>query len=198
MPKSTWRSIADAIGPLRYQSSESDCVPTTVINGLLVLYRRQIPAALVKLVWTVGVDFDEGTGYVGTRTLAALLDAWFKMAYLDTREATPIALSSRIIERRDVYLGPDSQIDKTLANGGVCCLTVQKGCHYALLLGMDTQSHYLLFDPGWDGALGKKAHQTEFEKYHGLVNRRLSEAQLNNELRHRYNKYVHLLEHEQT
>lgn len=198
MPKSTWKLIADAVGPLRYQSSEADCVPTTVINGLLVLYRRPIPTALVKLVWTVGVDFDEGTGYVGARTLAALLDAWFKIAYLDTREATPIALSSRIIEGREVCLGPDSQIDITLDSGGVCCLTMQKGCHYALLLGRDAQSSYLLFDPGWESTLGKKAHQTEFEKYYGLVNRRLTESQLNDELRHRYNKYVHLLEHEQT
>ena len=197
MLKSTWREIADHIGPLRYQTSQADCVPTTVINGLLVLYQRQLPAALAKLVWTIGVDFKEGTGYVGARTLAALVDTWFTNAHRDGQEDAEVPLASRIIEGKDVYVGPNSQIDNTLENGGVCCLTLQGGCHYALLLGWDTEGNYLLFDPWWNSTFGTSSHVADFQNYFSLVNQRLSPSELSTELRHRYNRYVHLLEHKQ-
>lgn len=194
MSKSDWQEIAEIIGPLRYQSSETDCVPVTVINAILVVYQRQLPTALVKQIWALGVDFDEGTGFVGTHALAAFLDVWFKTAVSDRREKTAIGLSSRIITTQKVSLGPGNVIARTLNGGGVCCLTIKGGCHYVLLLAIE-KDEYLIFDPGWNAKYQKIQHKEKFSKYFGLVNRSFSREEFERELKHKYNKQIHIIAH---
>lgn len=194
MKQSDWQRLAAAIGPLRYQTSEADCVPTTVINALLVTYQRTLPTALVKQIWAVGVDFDSGTGWVGTRMLAGLLDIWFKTAVDDHRERTEIALCSRICSEESAHLGPGNVVVRTLNAGGVCCVTVQEGQHYVLLLATHN-GDFLAFDPSWNRHYQSPTHQREFFEYCGLVNRRFSREQLTRELDHSYNKHIHIIEH---
>lgn len=184
-----WKSLAAEIGPLRYQMSESDCAPTTVINALLLIYQRRLPTALVRMIWSLGADFDSGTGSVGTHMLAAALDVWFRKARADEHEEHDYALSSYIYKRDNFR-----EITKTLKKQGVCCISISEGTHYVVLVALE-EGKYLLFDPGWNKKFQSPAHTEEFKKYCGLANRSFTKQELIAELGHEYNKEVHILKH---
>ena len=194
MPKTDWETLAASIGPLRYQTSKADCVPTTIINALLVLHYALLPPKLVKQVWAIGLDFPTGTGWVGTKLLADLLDAWFNLAVRDRQARSASALRSFVIEGKKVNLGKSGVIRTTLDNGGVCCLTVRNGQHYVLLLANDGDD-YLIFDPTWRRSHTTTDHIERFRKYFGLVNTILTKEELLMEFDSEYNKYVHVIAH---
>lgn len=165
-----WGRLYEKIGPLRYQSSTSDCVPTTLLNGLSVLLERPLHRTLVKLVWSLSVD-QQTTGWVCCDTLSNLLTNWFERAHLDHEDETSSMLrfTSRIVEGEAVHLGRNNLLDQCLRKKGVACLSIgQESDHYVLILGLENEQ-YLGFNCLWDK--NKTPQQVEyFATYKGLVN----------------------------
>ena len=163
-----WAKLYKKIGPLRYQSSEGDCVPTTLLNGLSVLLQRRLHPTLLKLIWSLSVDSGV-TGWVCCDALSSLLTKWFERAYKDGYEPSKLRFASRIIEGADVHLGPNNLMDQCLKKQGVVCMSIGKDSdHYVLILGFEN-GRYLGFNCLWD----KKAtpqNLLDLSPYKGLVN----------------------------
>ena len=164
-----WERLYNKIGPLRYQSSTGDCVPTTIVNGLSVLVKRPLHPTLLKLIWSLSVD-QEVTGWVCCDTLSSLLAKWFERAHKDNYEkGSELSYTSRIIEGEAVHLGPRNLLDQCLRKQGVACMSIGKSSnHYVLILGFEND-RYLGFNCLWDE--NKTPQQLEnLASYKGLVN----------------------------
>ena len=67
--------------PLRFQTTEYDCAPTTFINALLYLYEREeIPAILLKKIYQYSLDEKrcQGTSRESAENLANILSEYAK------------------------------------------------------------------------------------------------------------------------
>ena len=183
-----WEALYKKIGPLRYQSSTSDCVPTTLINGLTVLLERQIEPRLLQLIWALSLDREKvGTGWVCCDVLSNLLSKWFDRAHEDGYEKAALPFTSKIIEGNSVHLRKGNPILRCLNSDGVACLSTAE--HYYLILGVENDK-FLLFDCWWDKSNTPKRLQ-ELGAYKGLVNTTWSREDLENILTDF--KWVHLL-----
>ncbi len=188
-----WKKLSKMIGPLRYQMSECDCVPTTIINGLLVVRKRQLKPKLLHLIWSVSLDFNkEGTGYVSSQLLAHVLQCWFDRALADGYETRNPKLKSEIIEGETIHLNQNNPIARCLNIGGVVCLTRENGNHYSLLIAQEGND-YLGFDPWWCESYSSEDHAIKFGDYHGIVNIRWTRDELLKEIKRKNNKWIHLI-----
>lgn len=164
-----WERLYNKIGPLRYQSSTGDCVPTTIVNGLSVLVKRPLHPTLLKLIWSLSVD-QEVTGWVCCDTLSSLLAKWFERAHkYNYEKGSELSYTSRIIEGEAVHLGPRNLLDQCLRKQGVACMSIGKSSnHYVLILGFEND-RYLGFNCLWDE--NKTPQRLEnLASYKGLVN----------------------------
>jgi hypothetical protein len=185
-----WDDLYKKIGPLRYQSSESDCVPTTLVNGLTVLFERRLNPKLLQLIWGLSLDreHETGTGWVCCDVLSNLLTKWFQRAYEDEYEKKQLPFTSRIIEGDSVHLGRSNPILRCLNSGGVVCLSTAD--HYYLIVGVDEDEGFLVFDCWWD-QMKTPNRLKKLGSYKGLVNTRWTRVQLQKILG-KY-RWVHLL-----
>lgn len=187
-----WEELYQKIGPLRYQASTSDCVPTTIINGLAVLLGRHIHPKLHQLIWALAGDQDRhgGTGWVCCDTLSVLLSKWFQRAHEDGREKEPLPFSSQVIEGDLVNLKENGALMRCMKGGGVACLTTGKNAdHYALLIGIEGDV-FIGFDSWWEGK--KTARRIEeFASYKGIINMKWTREELAQVLHN--SGWVHLL-----
>lgn len=192
-PSFDWKKLSKRIGPLRYQMSECDCVPTTIINALLVVRKRRLKPKLLHLIWSVSLDFSkEGTGFVSSQLLAHVLQSWFEPALADGYETRKPNFKSEILEGEDVHLNRSNRIARCLNAGGVACLTTEDGGHYSLLLAQEG-SDYIGFDPWWLESYSSKGHLDNFQKYHGIANTRWTRDELLSELNKKSNRWIHLI-----
>ena len=99
-----WKRLYKRIGPLRYQASQSDCVPTTVVNGLIVVMETQLKPRLLQLVWNASIDSKAGTGCVGSQVISDVLNAWFSRARDDGYEKNRLPFKSEIVEESGKYM----------------------------------------------------------------------------------------------
>lgn len=190
-----WENLYKKIGPLRYQASLSDCVPTTIINGLAVLLEGHLHPKLHSLIGSLSADGLQGTGWVCCDTLSCLLTKWFERAHQDGYyqkgfEKKALPFSSKIIEGKAVHLGKSNPLLRCINGGGVACLTTgHKSDHYSLLLGVE-DGHFLGFDCWWDDK-GTPKRLENLASYRGLVNVTWSREELQKELER--SPWVHLL-----
>ena len=187
-----WNHLQEKIGPLRYQASKSDCVPTTIINGLAILLESKLHPKLHQLIWALAGDQDKlgGTGWVCCDTLSVLLSKWFQRAHQDNRADGPLPFTSEIIEGPDVNLGKTGKLFRCLSGGGVACLVTGKNAnHYSLLIGLEGDI-FLGFDCWWDEKKTAR-HLEKFAAYKGIVNIKWTREELEKELQQ--SGWVHLL-----
>ena len=187
-----WKFLYKKIGPLRYQASLSDCVPTTIINGLTVLLERRLHPKLHQLIWSLAVDREGllGTGWVCCDTLSSLLTKWFERAHQDSYETEALPFTSKIIEGDAVHLRRSNALLRCLNGGGVACLTTgRESDHYSLLLGYENET-FLGFDSWWDEKSTPKRLKT-LPSYKGLVNITWTRDELQAEVER--SRWVHLL-----
>lgn len=187
-----WNYLYQKVGPLRYQASKSDCVPTTLINGLTVLLETQLHPKLHQLIWALAGDLDKhgGTGWVCCEALSLLLSKWFQRAHQDNRASGPLPFTSQIIEGESVHLRRGGKLARCLARGGVACLVTGKNAdHYCLLLGTEGE-YFVGFDCWWDGKKTSKRLEN-LGSYKGMVNIRWTREELQAELEQ--SGWVHLL-----
>lgn len=138
--------------PLRYQMSEYDCGPTSMLNAISYLFEREeIPPEVIRNIMLYCLDCynAEGVpGKCGTSTAAMMfLSNWLcgfgKIGRLD--------IASRYLSGKSVYLGGESLIDDALRRGGAAVVRLFYDVeHYVLLTGI-RDGNVLMFDPYyWD------------------------------------------------
>jgi hypothetical protein len=134
--------------PLRYQMTEYDCGPTSMLNAISYLFQREdIPPEIVRNIVLYCLDCygpDGACGKCGTSCTAMMfLSNWLN----SFGQAGHLPVSSRYLSGESVHLRQDSAIRDALYRRGVAVARVDlEGWHYVLLTGF-RGDQVCLFDP---------------------------------------------------
>ena len=133
--------------PLRYQISECDCCPTSILNGMsFLLERQEILPEVVKSIYHFSMDnFGTAGNRIGGTTHAALryMTDWIERFGKTGR----LKLTASYISEKEVNTDPDGMLLRTIRDGGVAVARIDlDGWHYILFTGMDEENFYI-FDP---------------------------------------------------
>lgn len=134
--------------PLRYQITEYDCGPTSLLNGLSFLFEREdLPPELVRNIMLYSLDSygtdgsfgKNGTSHAAMMFLSNWLDGYGKTGLL--------SIQSQYITGRDVNWGNESRLRGALSSGGAAVVRLDLECwHYVLVTGVQDDK-IRLFDP---------------------------------------------------
>lgn len=134
--------------PLRYQLTEYDCGPTSLLNAVSYLFHREdlapeIPRSIM-LYCLDGFGADGVCGKCGTSCMAMMyLSNWFN----GYGRAGHLPISSRYLAGEAVNLSQNSLVRDALRRSGAAVVRVElDGGHYVLLTGI-REGQVLLFDP---------------------------------------------------
>lgn len=134
--------------PLSYQKSEYDCGPTTMLNALSYLFKREeIPPDVIKYIMMYCLDtFDESgeCGKSGTSQMAMMfLSNWLNQY----GRVKNFPIHCEYLSGAEVSVSPNGKILSGIQQGGTVVLRLMYECwHYVLLTGADSKYIYL-FDP---------------------------------------------------
>lgn len=134
--------------PLRYQISEYDCGPTSVLNGISFLFERErISPVIIRNIMLYSLDdasLDQEMGTRGTSS-AAMRYLSFWLDGLGRSQHLPVC--STYLHGDAVRFGSESLISDALRRHGAVVLRILLDAgHYVLLTGIDGDSVYF-FDP---------------------------------------------------
>ena len=134
--------------PLRYQITEYDCGPTSLLNALSYLFEREdLPPELVRSIMLYSMDCygadgcfgKNGTSHAAMMFLSHWLDSFGKTGMLD--------IQSKYLTGKQVNWGQDSSLRYALSCGGTAVVRCDLDCwHYVLVTGIDGDE-VRLFDP---------------------------------------------------
>ena len=136
---------------LIYQTSEYDCGPITLLNGIRYLFDREdIYPDIIKFIMLYSMDTYNDEGELckhGTSTAAmSYITSWLN----HFSKVKNFPLRCEFYSGRKVTLTPDSPIIQSLKNGAVVILHVfLEVAHYVLLTGIEND-RILLFDPYYE------------------------------------------------
>ena len=146
--------------PLRYQMSEYDSAPISVMNALSLLVKREeVEAELISRVWSVLMDSCRGTGR------GALLH----MGSVISDEGRSMGLKATYLSGDQVFLGPGCSLYQALGKGGAAVAKVF-GKRYIAMTGLsDDYLHF--FDPlyGFSFPPGVEKDESMKERSNGKV-----------------------------
>lgn len=133
---------------LREQLTGSDCFPTSVLNALGLLFRREeIPPEVLQRVYLYTLDgVDRGQSRCRWTSSEA---AYFLAEWLRDFRTRCFAVEVSYLEGPEVHLRPGNPIGRCLSAGGKVVADVLTRCGYAhsvTLLAMDARWIYL-WDP---------------------------------------------------
>lgn len=134
--------------PLNYQATEYDCGPTTMLNAMSYLFKREeISPDIAKTIMQYCLDGynDKGEAYKrGTSDMAmSFLASWLN--HFGKARKFPIHCEN--ITGDEVYISPNSKITSCLQQKGVVVAKIMLGCwHYVLFTDIDAEYVYF-FDP---------------------------------------------------
>ncbi|MDR2670558.1 MAG: peptidase C39 [Oscillospiraceae bacterium] len=123
--------------PLRYQITEYDCGPTSLLNAVSYLFdREQIPPDVPKYIMMYCLDAYNGKGEFGkngtSRMAMMFLSNWLNQF----SRAKKFPLSCDYLSGEEVGVSRHSALVGALQQGGVVVLRLWYGCqHYVLLTG---------------------------------------------------------------
>lgn len=134
--------------PLSYQSTEYDCGPTTLINAIRFLFRREeIPPELIKTITLYCLDGYNESGEAGKSGTTAMAMVFLSSWLNQFGKIKKFPIYTSIIEPEEIYIGQNSAIVGCLQQGGAAVVRVMlDGGHYVLLTGVD-DAYIYLFDP---------------------------------------------------
>jgi len=167
--------------PLRYQITEYDCGPTSLLNAVSFLFEREdIPPELVRNIMLYSLDTYGADGFSGksgtSHTAMLFLSHWLE----GFGKAGRLPIRSEYLTGRDVNFGDGSRIVSALRRGGAAVVRLDlDGWHYVLLTGIEGEG-VLVFDPYYlPGALPAEVQAVEGqeEKYNRVVPRALFETE---------------------
>ncbi|MBQ9661961.1 MAG: peptidase C39 [Oscillospiraceae bacterium] len=134
--------------PLRYQITEYDCGPTSLLNALSCLFEREeLPPELVRNIMLYSLDCygsdgragKNGTSHAAMMFLSNWLEGFGKTGQLE--------IQSSYITGEAVNWSQQGQLRSALARGGVAVVRVDLECwHYILITGVQDDMIYA-FDP---------------------------------------------------
>ncbi|GHU80199.1 peptidase C39 [Clostridia bacterium] len=134
--------------PLRYQMSEYDCGPTSMLNAMSYLFEREaIPPDVPKYIMMYCLDAYNGKGEFGksgTSQMAMMfLTSWLNQF----SRAKKFPISCAYLSGQEVAVSPESEIVGALQQGGAVVIRLMYGVwHYVLLTGAHGGT-VELFDP---------------------------------------------------
>ena len=138
--------------PLRYQMTEYDCGPTSMLNAVSFLFEREeIPPDIIRNIMLYCLDCygaEGAPGKSGTSCTAMMfLSNWLN----EYGELGIMSVSSEYLSGRSVYISEESRINHALNHGGVAVVRLYLDEeHYVLMTGVENEN-ILLFDPYyWD------------------------------------------------
>ena len=125
--------------PLRYQMTEYDCGPTSMLNAVSYLFRRdEIPPELTRNIMLYCL------GRRGTSRMAMMFLSNWLNGYGETGH---LAVSSRYLSGREVNFSQNGPLRDALRRGGAAVVRLDlEGWHYVLLTRIEGGDVYL-FDP---------------------------------------------------
>ena len=138
--------------PLRYQMTEYDCGPTSMLNGVSYLFRREeIPPEIVRSIMLYCLDCfgaDGASGKRGTSCMAMMfLSNWIN----SFGQTGHLPISSQYLSGREVNFSQNGRLRDALRRGGAAVARVDfEGWHYVLLTAAREDQVYL-FDPYYRG-----------------------------------------------
>jgi hypothetical protein len=136
---------------LNYQTTEYDCGPVSIINGIRYLFdREEIYPDMIKFIMLYCMDTYNETGELckhGTSSAAMnYVASWLN--HFGEKRNFPIHCD--FLSGSDVTLAEDGPVYAALKNGGVAVLRLYLEVpHYVLLTGID-KDRILLFDPFYE------------------------------------------------
>ena len=136
---------------LNYQSTEYDCGPVSLMNGVRYLFEREeIYPDVCKFIMLYCMDMYNENGEFcksGTsHSVMKFLSNWMN----HFSEIKPFPIACEYYEAEAVKIGPRSNIAKAVKNGAAVVLYVHLDVwHYVLLTGIEG-NNALLFDPYYE------------------------------------------------
>ena len=134
--------------PLRYQMSEYDCGPTTMLNAISYLFPREIISLeVIRNIMLYSLDSYGSEGVMGKRGTSSAAMMFLCNWLNGYGKIGDLHVSGRYLSGKSVYLGEGGYINDTLHRGGVVVLRLLfDGGHYVLLTGEQNGKIYM-FDP---------------------------------------------------
>ncbi|MBQ7840891.1 MAG: peptidase C39 [Lachnospiraceae bacterium] len=134
--------------PLNYQITEYDCGPTTMMNAISFLFKREeIAPEITKSIMQYCLDSynQKGEAYKSGTSDTAM---WFLANWLNHfGKVRKFPILCENINAEEVRISENSRIMECLQQKGVVVAKVMLGCwHYVLLTGIDGE-YVDLFDP---------------------------------------------------
>ena len=139
--------------PLRYQMTEYDCGPTSMLNAMSYLFQREeLPPEIVRNIMLYCLDCfgaDGSSGKSGTSCMAMMfLSNWLS----GFGQVGRLPISSEYLFGSEVNLSQNGRLQDALRRGGAAVARVDfEGWHYVLLTGVRDEQVYL-FDPYYRAA----------------------------------------------
>ncbi|MDD3221756.1 MAG: peptidase C39 [Clostridia bacterium] len=137
--------------PLRYQLSEYDCGPTTMLNAVSYLFsREEISPEVIKNIMLYSLDTYGSEGIMGKRGTSSAAMMFLSNWLNSYGNIGHQPISSQYLSGKSVFLGEESRIDDALARGGVAVVRVLlEGGHYVLITG-EEEAGMRVFDPYYE------------------------------------------------
>ena len=136
---------------LNYQTSEYDCGPVTILNGIRYLFEREeICPEIIKFIMSVCMDtYNEAGEPCRHGTSAAALN--YVSCWLNHfGQVKNFPIHCEYFSGKEVAITPKSPIPAALSKGGVVLLHLFLDVgHYVLLTGIEN-GRALLFDPFYE------------------------------------------------
>lgn len=136
---------------LNYQTSEYDCGPVSLLNGIRYLFDREIIYPdLVKFIMLYCMDSYNDEGELCKRGTSPAAMNYVASWLNHFGQVKDFPISCEFFTGREVVIEPDSRIIRALEQGGVVVLRLFLDvAHYVLLTGIDGD-RLLLFDPYYE------------------------------------------------
>ncbi len=136
---------------LIYQTTEYDCGPITLINGIRYLFERElIYPDIIKYIMLYSLDTYNEEGELGKKGTSASAMMFLTNWLNQFSQIKNFPLSCEFLSGQNVNLTPHSKIIGALQQGGAVLLRLFLDVgHYVLLTGLENNYVYL-FDPYYE------------------------------------------------
>jgi hypothetical protein len=134
--------------PMRYQATEYDCAPTTLVNAISYLFsREEIPPDIIKHIMLYCLDAYNIKGEFGKNGTSAMAMMFISNWLNQFGKVKRFPIHCDYLTGDNVFIGSNGRIASCLHQGGAVVVRLRYGTwHYVLLTGIDGM-YVSLFDP---------------------------------------------------
>lgn len=134
--------------PLHYQISEYDCGPTTMMNAMNFLFRReQILPDVVHHIMLYSLDAYNAKGESGKSGTSRMAMMFLSNWLCEFGKACHFPIDCTYLSGEDVYLGGTSRLTDALRCHGAVIVRLNYGGDHYVLLTKQEKNRVSLFDP---------------------------------------------------